>query len=368
MSAIAIAVGVFLVASVFLDLVNTLVTTHTHRGRFWLTSIVYRVTWSVNRRFAGISPSERLTNNLIANYAPITVLLMLGAWVTQQVVGFGLIWWGIGGIEGADGLFDAIYYSGVVYFTLGFGEVVPVDEIPRIGALIEAMSGVITTALVIGYLPALYAAYSERERKLLTLDDGSEDRIIPVNLIIARAPGADASLLLSYFADWEDWIAGILETHTAFPMLTLFRSKHHGQSWITALGLITDAALHCQLIVGVDNREPYWCIRRAIRLFAELTDGVDLSEYEAAYDAEVASIVVEPGDPEDPLYQIHLQLEAAGFELHPYEDVFDRTRELRRTYAPALEYMIDAYLAPRGFWGHAIGMRMEETAHITESP
>lgn len=94
---------------------------------------------------------------------------MLTAWVVQQVIGFGLIWWGLSGVDGADGLFDSIYYSGVVYFTLGFGEVVPVEFVPRVGALVEAFAGVLTTALVIGYLPALYGAYSGRERKLMTL-------------------------------------------------------------------------------------------------------------------------------------------------------------------------------------------------------
>jgi len=51
-----------------------------------------------------------------------------------------------------------------------------------VGALFEAMGGVLTAALVMGYLPSLYAAYSERERKLMTLDDTSEGRITPTNL------------------------------------------------------------------------------------------------------------------------------------------------------------------------------------------
>ncbi len=62
---------------------------------------------------------------------------------------------------------------------------------PGIGALIEAFSGVLTTALVIGYLPALYAAYSERERRLMLLDDGTEERITPTSLVLNRSPGGD---------------------------------------------------------------------------------------------------------------------------------------------------------------------------------
>ena len=135
---------------------------------------------------------------------------MLVSWVLQQVIGFGLIWWGIDGISDVDSLLDAIYFSGVVFFTVGFGEVIPIDIVSRFGALIEAFAGVLTIALVIGYLPALYSAYSEREQKLLTL----------------------------------------------------FRSQQEGQNWITALGLVIDSALHVELTEGGQARSAYWALRR----------------------------------------------------------------------------------------------------------
>ena len=37
-------------------------------------------------------------------------------------------------------------------------------------------------------------------------------------------------------------MAEVLESHVSYPMLALFRSQHPGQSWVTALGLVTDAA------------------------------------------------------------------------------------------------------------------------------
>lgn len=364
MAALAVLIGAFMVATVFLDLLNTLVATRTHPGRFWLTSVVYRFTWNLNRAIASALPTDRLKTSFLANYAPITLLVLLGAWVIQQIIGFGLIWWGLGGVSGSEGIVDSTYYSGVVYFTLGFGEVVPTSTVPRIGALFEAMSGVITTALLIGYLPSLYGAYSERERKLMTLDDGSEGRITPTNLVIARAPGADAAQLIAYFKEWEDWIAGVLETHTAFPMLRLFRSKHDGQSWITALGLISDAALHCQLIRETRDREPYWCLRRAIRLFDELTESYDISEYEAAFDAASDPDSSESG--ESQFRALYDQLEAHGFDLIDYDDGVAASIDLRRRYAPALEFLIDHYVAPRGFWGHSIGHRKGQSdARVT---
>ena len=224
MEVLAVIAGVVLVVSVLADLTNTLVTTTTAQGRFWLTRVLYVQTWTIVRQVGHLFGKESRRENLYATFAPLSVILMLLAWVAQQVLGFGLIWWGLGGVDGAAGLADSIYYSGVVYFTLGFGEIVPTDQVPRFGALIEAFSGVLTTALVIGYLPALYSAYSVREQKLLTLDDGTEGRMTPTNLVLARAPNGDPRQLDDFFAEWEAWVAQVMETHTTFPMLMLFRS------------------------------------------------------------------------------------------------------------------------------------------------
>jgi hypothetical protein len=351
MSAIAVIVGVVLVVSVLADLINTLVTTTTSGWRWWLTRILYRRSWAIVSVIGSRISNEHRRERFFSLYAPISVLVMLAAWVVQQVVGFALIWWGIGGISGVDGLLDSIYFSGVVYFTVGFGEVVPVEQIPRFGALIEAFSGVLTTALVIGYLPALYSAYSEREQKLLTLDDGSEERITPANLVLSRAPDADPRELDDFFTDWESWIAQVLETHTTFPMLSLFRSQHPGQSWITALGLVADAALHVELMEDGQGRSAYWALRRASRLMQMLTDGADLSAYRARLDEGYNS---------DPALfrELYDTLENHGFSLIPFEDAIAHSRDLRTTYDAQLEYLIDRLQAPRGFWGHEIGHRL----------
>jgi len=99
-----------------------------------------------------------------------------------------------------------------------------------------------TIALLISYLPVLYGAYNRREARLLTLDDPSGDRIMPVSVIQVNAPDGDIHRLYAFFADWELWTAEILESHVSYPMLAYFRSQHIGQSWVTALGVVLDAA------------------------------------------------------------------------------------------------------------------------------
>ncbi|MEM7140625.1 MAG: potassium channel family protein [Actinomycetota bacterium] len=355
MEALAIIVGVVLVVSVLADLANTLVATSTSRRRFWLTLQLYLTSWQLMRFLGRHISTDGRRERMYGVYAPLSVLALLTVWVVQQIIGFGLIWWGLGGIDGAADLWDSIYYSGVVYFTLGFGEVVPVEQVPRFGALIEAFSGVLTTALVIGYLPALYSAYSERERKLMTLDDGTEERMTPQSLIMARSPGGDVDALLRWFEDWEDWIAGVTETHTAFPMLMLFRSKHPGQHWVTALGVVTDAALICQGIRGAENREAYWCLRRSIRLFDELTAAAELDPYIAQH--AVPADVADDPEGQQLFVDLYAALEQHGFEMVPVDEARRAAVEFRNHYAPRMEYLIDLLDAPRGFWGQQVGHR-----------
>ncbi|MCP5028427.1 MAG: two pore domain potassium channel family protein [Actinomycetia bacterium] len=351
---LAVVVGLGLVVTVLADMVNTLVTTQTSRGRFWLTILLYGNTWTMVRTIGRLLPKNSHRERLYATFAPVSVLLLLVAWVVQQIIGWALVWWGLGGVHGLDGFADALYYSGVVYFTLGFGEIVPGDVVPRLGALVEAFSGVLTTALVIGYLPALYSAYSEREQKLLTLDDGTEERITPTNLVLARCPDGDPRALDHWFEGWEAWVAQVMETHTSFPMLILFRSQHPGQSWITALGLVTDAALHMELMEGAQGRPSYWLIRRSTRLLQMLSAHADLTGYRDGV-----------GDSDDGQFRdLYDHLAQHGFPVRAYDEALAHTTELRNNYVAELEYLIDTLEAPRGFWGHVVGHRMnDEHAH-----
>lgn len=350
MTVVVGVLGVALVLLAFVDLVNTLVTTSTSVARGWPSNAVTRVTYGAVRSVAGRLPDGSVARErLLATFAPLLLLELLSMWVLLQVVGFGLLWWALDGLPALRGIQDGLYYSGVVFFTIGFGEIVPESAVPRIGALVEAFLGVVTTALVIGYLPSLYAAYSERERALMTLDDGSGGRITPTNLVMAWAPDADPKKVEARFEEWEAWAAGILETHATLPLLRFFRSHEPRQHWVTALGLLADAALHAQLILGAYDGRGYWFLRRATAVFDELTRGVPesvLAPYRAA--------APDPSRAEDEgaalFRELYDQLDAHGFDLVTYEAARAHAVEVRAHYAPRMEYLIDQLLAPRGFW------------------
>ncbi len=240
MNVVAAIVGLGLIIVALADLMNTLVTTSTSDWKWWPSRLIgFRAFAAIRFTSSRLAEQSWVRERMLALFAPILVLLLLATWAAMQIVGFGMVWWDFGGIDDVGSLPDADYYSGVVYFTLGFGELVPSAGFARLGALVEAFAGVTTTALVIGYLPSLYGAYSAREQKLMTLDDGSDDRILPTNLVLAWSPDGDIDRLNARFSEWEQWVSSVLETHSTLPLLRLFRSHDRQQNWVTALRLPT---------------------------------------------------------------------------------------------------------------------------------
>ncbi len=358
---LATVAGAALVLMALADLVNTLVSTSTSYQRWWPSRWIGRSLFVAVRAVAGRLPeTSRLRDAALAAFGPVLLIVLLFVWSLFQVTGFALIWWGMGDIPTIEGLGDAWYFSGVVFFTVGFGEIVPVEIVPRVGAIVQAFFGVITVALVIGYLPSLYAAYSDRERALMRLDAGGTDRITPTALLKAWAPDADPKKIDAEFEHWHEWAAGILETHSTVPLLARFRSHHSRQNWVTALGLLCDAALQAQLIKGATDGHAFWFLRRSEAIFREMTRNADLSDYQVTTDAD-------PANEGSELFRaLYDELTDHGFELRPYHDAVAYGRRTRSSYAPALEYLIDDLLCPRGFWSIDSTVRSWSADHEIE--
>jgi len=339
---ILVLIGIGLVAIALADLINTLVSTSTSPARWWPSNVIGRSMFVCVRAIAArMSEESSVRERMLSAFGPLLVIVLLAIWAVLQITGFALIWWTFDDINAIEQFADSWYYSGVVYFTVGFGEIVPAEAVPRAGALVEAFFGVITVALVIGYLPALYAAYSDRERQLMTLDNGNTERITPTALVKAWSPDADPKKIDAQFEKWEKWAAAILETHSTVPLLILFRSHDRRQNWVTALGLLCDAALHAQIINGATDGNAYWFLRRAEAIFREVTQGHDLTPYQRMLDDQRTP---------EMFRQLYVDLTEHGFELRPFDECAAYTRRARATFAPALEFLIDDLLCPRGFW------------------
>jgi hypothetical protein len=353
-NAVAIVVGLALVAWMVLDSFETLLATGIQRSRWSFSRRYYRTVWGAYRPFCARMKDDLRRERWLSRLGPVSFLGLLGTWAFFEILGWGLVWWGLRGhfVTPLEGFGDAWYYSGVVYFSIGFGDVLPASGGLRLLTVIEGFTGLGTLGLVIGYLPSLYAAYSAREKRLLLLDDLTDARITPVSLVRSHiGPDADLTELNRMFDDWAEWCADVYDSHTSFPMLIWFRSKHRGHSWVTGLGVVTDAAISFAATVpGADRGPAMRMYRQSVRLVNDLAERVGIQPKE---DIEFKSRWWSVG------YSL---MQGTGVEMRDFEDSWGRVRAMRMDFHPYMEAFIDELLAPRGFWGVTSSDHLRESA------
>lgn len=249
------ALALLLILTVLWDAFETIILPRRVRRRMRLTLIVYSFTWApVSRLARHMRPNGR-RESLLSFYGPLALLFLLFIWGMGLVLGFGMLQWALGSAltspRGRVGFGSDLYMSGTTFFTLGLGDIVPQSAAARIVTVIESGTGFAFLALVIGYLPILYQAFSRREVSVSLLDARAGSPPSAVEML--RRLGEDAQMddLNQFLRDWERWSAELLESLLSYPSLAYFRSQHENQSWLAALTTILDV---CALVLtGVDS-------------------------------------------------------------------------------------------------------------------
>jgi len=175
------------------------------------------------------------------------------------VFAMAMIQWSIGSNVSAlntpASFLQDLYFSGTTFFTLGLGDIMPIDPAARAATVVEASLGLGLLALVIGYFPVLYQAFSRREAAISMLDARAGTPPTAGELLRRHREGDGMSVLDQLLQDWERWSADLLESHLSYPALCFFRSQHDNQSWLASLTTVLDT---CSLvIVGIDG-VPKW--------------------------------------------------------------------------------------------------------------
>jgi hypothetical protein len=301
MKILSLIAGVACLFIVLLDAFQTIILPRRATGRFRLTRLFYIATWwpwaFVTERFC--SPRKRET--FFSFYGPLSLILLLAVWASLMVFGFALIYYSLGS-PFSDPLrhstfFSDVYVSGTTIFTLGLGDVTPQRPLVRALVIIEAGTGFGFLAVVMGYFPVLYGAFSRREVSISLLDARAGSPPTAAELLRRHSyEGAEASLS-TLLIEWERWSAELLESHISYPLLCYFRSQHSNQSWIGALTAILDT---CALIIaGVQGHQArqaqltFAMARHAVVDLAQifnlpplqdLPDRLPLAKYEQLYD------------------------------------------------------------------------------------
>ena len=173
-------------------------------------------------------------------FGPASMLLLFGLWAAGLISGFGLLYWTLQESPRASPVFEQIYMSGVTFFTLGYGDVVPHAWAARALAVVQAGCGIGFIAVVIGYLPVLYQFFSRREAHVIQLDGRAGSPPTAGTLLARHAQADGMDQLDTLLREWEVWASELLESHLSYPMLAYYRSQHDNESWLAAVGCVME--------------------------------------------------------------------------------------------------------------------------------
>jgi hypothetical protein len=258
MHTFTLVAGVTCLLAMLFDAFKTIILPRRATGRFRITRMFYILTWNPWVFLTQRMHDPRKREALFSYYGPLSLILLLMVWAAGMVLGFGLILYALGSpvhdsLARAGDFRSDLYYSGTTIFTLGLGDLTPTTPIARILTILGAGTGLGFLAVVMGYFPVLYGAFSRREVSISLLDARAGSPPTAAELLRRHAyPGAEQALAL-LLVEWERWSAELLESHISYPLLCYFRSQHTNQSWISALTSILDTS--AMLIAGVKGYE-----------------------------------------------------------------------------------------------------------------
>lgn len=326
----AVIGGILLILIVLWETFETIVLPRRVTRQFRLTRLFYRTTWKPWVAVAKLRGNKKKSDSMLSYYGPLSLLLLLALWAFALVIGFGMLHYGLHDrLAGA--LFDndfgnALYLSGTTLFTLGLGDIQPASPVGRFITVLEAGIGFGFLALVIGYLPVLYQAFSRREVTISLLDARAGSPPTAAELLRRQRGVEGMQALTELLADWEKWSADLMESHLSYPALAYFRSQHDNQSWIGSLVAVLDV---CSLaMVGLEGM----CQYQARMTFAIARHAlVDLSQVFSAppeKDAGLNRLSPEVFD------ELRKALTAAGFVLAEGDDANAELNRLRGLYEP----------------------------------
>jgi hypothetical protein len=289
---LAFVAGVALVASTVLSGIRIFVLPRPAQVRvFGLVFVTVRRLFDLRARR---TDSYEARDRVMALYAPIALFFIPIVLMVLVLVGFMAIYWALSPLS----VLESFKLSGSALFTLG--SFTNDDPLLMVFEFAQALLGMILVALLIAYLPTMYSAFTRRETLVQLLEVRAGTPPSPWELIARSHRTGELPDMKDFWHDWHVWFAEIEESHTSLAALAFFRSPRPELSWVTAAGVVLDAA--SLLLSTVDlPREPraafcvrsgYLALRQIASFFkvAYVSDpkpddpiSIDRREYDAAY-------------------------------------------------------------------------------------
>ncbi len=342
MSILVILVAIVLLALVLQDAFEVMLLPRRVQRRLRLMRVYFRLgwagwTWLAQRLTAG-ARRERF----LSVFGPLSMVMLLALWASSLIVAFGVLEWALQTNPKQSPVSEQIYMSGVTFFTLGYGDVVPHSGAGRFASVVEGGTGLGFIAIVIGYLPVLYQLFSRREAHVIQLDGRAGSPPTACTMLCRHAEAGGMAKLDELLREWEVWGSDLLESHLSYPMLVYYRSQHDNQSWLAALAAVMDTC--AAILVGVEDQGPLQArmtFTMARQVLVEMARSFDVAP--SRYDG---------GDRlDDAAYaRMEEELLGAGVAWTQGEETRATLAALRATYEPLLDGLAQRLLLPSPPW------------------
>ncbi len=324
MSVVLAIAGALVILIVLVEAFEGLVLPRHVTRRLRLTRLYYRSAWHAWTAVADLLSPGRRKETLLSVFGPLSLLVLFAIWGAGLILGFGLLHDSVSPRDG--GFAQSIYFSGVTFTTLGYGDVIPIGNLSRALAVIESATGLGYFAVVISYMPVLYQAFGRRESLIAILDARASSPPSAAQMLLRFPPGpADGSIVNRLLDDAEKWVAEVLEAQLSYPVLGYYRSQHDNQNWLAAMTSILDVtALGLSVIDGIERHQARLTFAMARHALVDL------------------SLVMRrpPGAmtcnrlPDERLKELLAALQSRGVTIHDDSAARAELTELRQLYEP----------------------------------
>jgi hypothetical protein len=300
-SALALIFGCALLFTTFSDVFQSVIVPRPARRRIRGSAYISRWGWAAWRWFGHAAIRNETREDFLGTYAPLLLIFLLIFWVGSLILGYGCVFYALrDGLRPVPGFAGAIYFAGTSLLTIGFGDIVPSNPLTRILSIATGASGFGIVAILTTFLFAIFGAYQNREAFVVAFSNRAGAPPSGVELIEIHARMHDIDGLTHTLREAQAWMAAVLETHLAYPVLNYFRSTHDEISWVGALGAILDASTIVITTIDVPAKAEAKFVNRLGRHFVNdfghyfsLPDGPDVGiervEFDIAYDRLVAA-------------------------------------------------------------------------------
>ena len=250
----AAGIGVFIVVGTVISAVKAFILPRP--VNVWLPRVVFNGVGILFRLRAKKAKTYEERDQIIALFAPLALFLLPIFLLILVLIGYTFIFWALE----PQPITDALRLSPSSLLTLGYAS--GNETSYELIEFSEAMLGLIIVALLIAYLPTIYAAFSKRETAVALIETRAGTPPTALEFIVRSYRTGDLDDLGPVWESWRVWFAELQESHTSLAPLSFFRSTQADVSWITAGGTVLDAAALMLSTIDVPrDAQAAYCIR-----------------------------------------------------------------------------------------------------------